>query len=96
MISTIVKDNDFELVTEFIKPDKKKRITIGMVSSLGAFNIYLNKVGQFILDPVRAVPSSEAWLHENKSAMASVQRGLQESAAGKVHSLGSFAAFTEE
>lgn len=85
----LLRNTDFELVTEFIKPDKKKRITLGAASLMGAFNMYLNKFGQIVLDPVRTVPASEAWLHENKSAMAAVQKGLKESAAGDVHYLGS-------
>ncbi|OHE76840.1 MAG: hypothetical protein A3F67_10095 [Verrucomicrobia bacterium RIFCSPHIGHO2_12_FULL_41_10] len=95
-ISTIVRDDSFKLINEFIKPDKKKRITLGIASSIGAFNVYLNKFGQLILDPVKAVPASEAWLYENKKALASVKKGLKESADGKVHSLGSFAKFIEE
>jgi len=95
-VSTILKDTSFELVTEFIKPDKKKRITLSGAVTMGAFNLYLNKCGQLILDPVKVVPTSEAWLYENKKALDSVQKGLQESAAGKVHSLGSFAKFIKE
>jgi|GEM_PF-901777 len=88
-IATILRDNEFELVTEFIKPDKKKRITLGIASSVSAFNVYLNKLGQIVLDPVRAVPASEAWLYENPKALAAVKKRLKESAQGKVHDLGS-------
>jgi hypothetical protein len=95
-ITTILRDRDFELITEFIKPDKKKRITLGVASSRGAFNVYLNKLGQIILDPVRAVPTSEAWLYENQDALASVHKGLKESEQGKVHDLGSFTKFAKE
>ncbi len=91
----ILKDYHFDLITEFVKPDNKKRITLGARTPMGAFNIYLNKFGQFILDPVKAVPASEAWLHENKKALASVKKGLKESAAGNVSSLGSFAHYVE-
>ncbi|MFZ4116564.1 MAG: hypothetical protein ACOYK6_07580 [Chthoniobacterales bacterium] len=86
---TLFKDTDFKLVTEFIKPDKKKRITLGAACVMEAFNIYLNKFGQILLDPVCAVSASEAWLHENKAAMALFEQGIQEPAASKVHGLGS-------
>ena len=42
-----------------------------------------NALGQIILDPVKAVPASEMWLYENPQALASVKRGLRESAEGK-------------
>ena len=95
-MATILKDNDFKLVTEFIKTDKKKRLTLGLADSFGAFNIYLNKFGQFILDPVQTVPASEAWLYKNKKALAAVKKGLKASAAGKVSFVGSFESFIEE
>lgn len=95
-ITTILRDNDFKLVTEFIKTDKKKRLTLGLADSLGAFNVYLNKFGQFILDPVQTVPASEAWLYKNKKALAAVKKGLKASAAGKVSFVGSFESFIEE
>lgn len=89
---SILRNDYFQLVAEFIKPDKKKRITLGAASLLdqeGGFNVYLNKAGQIILDPVRTVPASEEWLYKNKKALASVKKGLAESAAGDVHHLGS-------
>lgn len=98
-MTTILRDTNFELVTEFVKPDKKKRITLGIAAFLSkerAFNIYRNKSGQVVLDPVRAVPASEAWLYENPKALASVKKGLQESAQGKIRYLGSFAKFAKE
>lgn len=40
----------------------------------------LNKV-------LRLIPSSEAWLYENKNALESVQNGLQDAAQGKISKL---------
>jgi hypothetical protein len=45
---------------------------------------------------VKAVPAYETWLYENKSALASVKRGLADSAAGRTKSRGSFAAHAKE
>ena len=88
----VLKDTDFQLVTEFAQPDTKKRLSLG--AALGdatAYNIYSNPLGQLILDPVKAIPTSEIWLYENPQALASVKQGLRESAEGKSVYRGSFA-----
>lgn len=92
MSSTVIKNPDFRLVSEFAQPDAKKRLSLGeALSDATAFNIYRNTLGQIILDPVKAVPASEMWLYENEEALASVKRGLRESAEGKSVYRGSFA-----
>ena len=90
----VIKDRHFELVTEIQKPDAKKRLSLGAaMEQVGlAYNIYRNRLGQIMLDPVKAVPVYETWLFENKPALASVKRGLADSAAGRTKNLGSFAA----
>ena len=85
-------------MTEIQKPDAKKRLSLGqVVEEPGvAYNVYCNRLGQIVLDPVKAVPAYEAWLFENKAALASVRRGLAESAAGRTRNLGSFAQHADE
>ena len=91
-VSTILKNSEFELVTEFAQPDAKKRVSLGgALSGATAYNIYRNPLGQLILDPVKTVPASEMWLYENPQALASVKQGLKESAEGKSVYRGSFA-----
>ncbi len=90
----VVKDSDFHLVTEFVRPDAKRRLTLGGAATAAgatAFNIYRNAVGQIVLDPVKAIPAAEAWLWENPKALAAVRQGLKESAQGQTVYLGSFA-----
>jgi len=90
--SAVIKDTDFQLISEFAQPDAKKRISLGAaLRDATAYNIYRNPLGQLILDPVRTIPVSEAWLYENPSALASVKQGLRESAEGKSVYRGSFA-----
>jgi hypothetical protein len=90
--ATIIKNSEFELVTEFAQPDAKKRVSLGgALSGATAYNIYRNPLGQLILDPVRTVPASEMWLYENPQALASVKRGLKESVEGKSVFRGGFA-----
>jgi hypothetical protein len=95
--STIIKNPDFELVSEFAQPDAKKRLSLGeALGGAKAYNIYRNSLGQIILDPLRTVPASEMWLYENAEALASVKQGLRESAEGKSVYLGSFAKYAKE
>jgi hypothetical protein len=94
----VIKDTDFELITEIQRPDAKKRLCLGLaMEQLGVcYNIYRNRLGQIVLDPVKPVPAYETWLFENKEALASVKRGLAESAAGRTKSLGSFSAHAKK
>jgi hypothetical protein len=90
--STIIKNSDFKLLTEFAQPDAKRRLSLGEAShGATAYNIYRNPLGQLILDPVKTIPASEMWLYENAEALASVKQGLRESAEGKSVYRGSFA-----
>jgi hypothetical protein len=92
----VIKNDDFELVTEFAQPDSKKRLSLGSaLSGAGAYNVYRNRLGQVILDPVKAVPASEMWLYENPEALARVKQGLRESAEGKSVYRGSFAKYAK-
>jgi hypothetical protein len=94
---TIIKNSEFELVSEFAQPDAKKRLSLGQSLRVAtAFNIYRNSLGQFILDPVKAIPASEMWLYENADALASVKQGLRESAEGKSVNRGSFGKFARK
>ena|ERR1700690_1813617 len=96
-MSNVIKGTHFKLVTEMQKPDAKKRLSIGMAMEEppAAYNIYRNSLGQIVLDPVKAVPVHESWLFENKKALASVRRGLADSAAGRTKDLGTFAAHAD-
>ena len=97
-MADIVKDNNFELVTEIQRLDAKKRLSLGQAveEAAAAYNVYRNQLGQIILDPVKAIPTYEAWLFQNKEVLASMRRGLADSAAGRTHDLGSFAAHAKE
>jgi hypothetical protein len=97
MNPAIIKNTDFELVAEFAQPDAKKRLSLGeAMAGAGAFNVYRNTFGQLILDPVKAVPASEAWLHENPKLLASARRGIEQADSGQVHDLGDFTKHAKE
>ena len=92
-----VKTEGMKLVNELIKPDAKKRISLGfaMQEDPGAYNVYTNDFGQIVLDPVKAVPAYEVWLFENDAALAAVREGIAQAAAGKTKDLGSFARYAK-
>ncbi len=60
------------------------------------YHIYINSVGQIVLDPQVTIPASELWLFENKEALASVDRGMAESMDGQAINRGSFAKYIKD
>jgi hypothetical protein len=84
-IDSIVKDESFEKIAESVKPDSKRRVVLhGIQTEQGiTYHIYKNSIGQILLDPQITIPASEIWLFNNREALASVMRGLSDSAQGK-------------
>ena len=87
----ILRGTDFTQVAE-VYADAKRRVTLTRIKRAEkVYRVYENAIGQIILDPLVMVPASEMWLHENKAAIASVRKGLQESAEGKAVAMPSLA-----
>lgn len=89
----------FKCVAEALKVDAKSRINITKALLLQKdvlYNVYVNDMGQIMLDPVETVPIYEAWLFKNKEAKESLERGLEESSKNKTKYLGSFARHSKE
>ena len=82
----IIRNNDFEKVADSVKPDAKKRVVLpkSQVRDGVTYHIYVNGLGQIVLDPQVTIPAYEAWLFENPEALAAVRRGLADAAAGKI------------
>ena len=75
-----------------VKPDSKGRITLGKFArGVSSFAVRVDAEGRVILEPFAEVPARERWLFLNKTARGKVLRGLEDAAAGRVRSLGSFA-----
>jgi len=82
---TIIKDTHFKRVGESVKPDAKKRVVLPQPPATGVtYHVYINSLGQIVLDPQVTIPASELWLFQNPEALASVRRGLADAAKGKV------------
>ena len=80
----------------FVHPDSRGRITLGAVARDADYRVLVNERGQILLDPVVAIPVSEAWLWENPALRASMERALEQAAAAQFEDLGSFAQFADE
>ena len=82
----LIKDEDFVKIADSVKPDSKNRVAIraAIIQEGVSYHVYRNSLGQIILDPQITIPASEYWLFNNKEALASIQRGLIDSAQGRV------------
>ena len=68
-----------------VHPDAKGRIALGaLAKGISSFQIMEDKDGRIILEPLVEIPAREQWLFKNKEAMQQVQKGLKDSAKGKV------------
>ena len=82
---------NFRTAKGIVEPNSRGRLSIGAIAKGRSYRVQGNDAGQILLDPVVAIPERELWLHRNPEAITSIQRGLQQAAAGEVHDLGSFA-----
>jgi hypothetical protein len=81
-----VEDEFEEIGTRTI--DERKRLTLGdLIKDFRRVRLYRNVRGELFLKPVVEVPASEVWLYQNKEAIGSVARGLQDAGRGRVSKL---------
>jgi hypothetical protein len=79
-----------------IRPDSKGRISLGaLAKGISSFQATVDGSGRILLEPFAEIPAREKWLFENKAALEAVRLGLDQSAAGKTRSRGSFAKFAD-
>ncbi len=85
-MTTIIRDTEFTEIAENVKPDSKKRVVLpkSVMHEGVTYHVYQNRIGQIVLDPQVTIPASEAWLFKNSEALASVRRGLDDVAKGRV------------
>lgn len=69
-----------------LKPDSKGRITLGkLAKGISSFHVTVNnKEGQIILEPYTEIPLKESWLFNNKAALRQLNKGIKNSAQGKI------------
>jgi hypothetical protein len=86
----------FQARKGYVHPDARGRLTLGSAARDADYRVLVNEKGQILLDPVVPIPASEAWLWENPSLRASMERALSQAEEGKFEDLGSFAEFADE
>lgn len=80
-----------------LRPDSKGRITLGpLAAGISGFSVTIVEDHKILLEPYSEIPTREKWLFENKEALSLVNRGLEDAAAGRLISKGSFSKFTKE
>lgn len=68
-----------------LRPDSKGRVTLGkLAEGVSSYVARRQKDGRIILEPFVEIPADERWLYENREAMASVQRGIEDAKAGRL------------
>lgn len=81
---------------ELKRPDSAGRITIGREHKDKLFAVQPQPNGDILLSPVVVRHEREVWLYDNPEALASVKRGLAQSARGEGEYLGSFAQYADD
>jgi hypothetical protein len=86
MVTNIIRDKDFKGVAKSVKVDSKRRIVLpaSLVKEDITFHIYTNNAGQIVLDPQVTIPASELWVFQNPHISASLKKGLEDAAEGRV------------
>lgn len=84
MTQTLRINNDFQEVG-VLSVDDRNRITLGKhLKDFKRLKVFQDSQGAILLVPVVEIPASELWLHQNKEAMESLQRGLCDAKAGRI------------
>jgi hypothetical protein len=90
-----IASQHFLEIKDDVHADTRGRLTLGAVAKEKKYKVFVNDMGQILLDPVVSIPERELWLWQNAEALTSVQRGLNQAAEGQGRSLGSFAKYAD-
>ncbi len=105
MTTKVPQSTEFELVGE-ASLDSRNRVALtkavealrrrfGSVERLH-FAVMCNKDGQILLVPETTIPLREAWLYQNRAALKSVLKGIEQAERGKLLDRGSFARHVDD
>ena len=80
-----------------VRPDAKGRITLGaFAKGISSFRATKEKDGKIVLEPFVEIPAREHWIFKNPEALAALEQGLADSAAGRIHYLGDFSQYAND
>ena len=80
-----------------VRPDSKGRIALGsLAKGVSSYRLHQDNDGRLILEPYVEIPERERWLYKNPAALAALEAGLRDVAAGRIASLGSFAQYADD
>lgn len=71
------------IMKQLVHSDDKGRMNLGKQFANLNFLVEVLESGKIVLQRAAIIPESELWLHNNKKAMASVQRGLKQAKEGQ-------------
>jgi hypothetical protein len=95
-MAAIIRDEKLTRVSGSVKPDSRRRIVLPETTIKNediVYHVYTNSYGQIVLDPQVTIPASEAWIFEDKAALAALDKGMAESNNGQLIDRGSFAKY---
>ncbi|NRA89617.1 MAG: hypothetical protein HRU43_00510 [Simkaniaceae bacterium] len=83
---------------KILRPDAKGRICLGTLSrGISGYRAIIDEdTMEITLKPYTEMPLSEKWLFNNKAALESVKRGLEQSSQNQTTYHGSFVRYAEE
>jgi hypothetical protein len=98
-MTTIIRDEKLTRVPGNVKPDSRRRIVLPETTLEDkdiVYHVYINSYGQIVLDPQVTIPASEAWIFEDKTILASIDKGMDEAEKGHLIDKGSFSRYASD
>jgi hypothetical protein len=66
-----IASQDFREIKNDVHTDARGRLTLGAVAKEKKYKVFVNDMGQILLDPVVSIPERELWLWQNAEALDS-------------------------
>jgi hypothetical protein len=90
MYARSIGTNNWHDTGEETEPDEKNRVSLGAaVRTLPGvrYKVKQNDLGQILLDPVKLIPASEAWFHNDSKRAALFNLSVSQAEAGQLVSV---------
>jgi hypothetical protein len=80
-----------------VRPDAKGRITLGRIAKgISSFRVHQEEGGRIVLEPFVEIPAREHWIFKNPEALAMLEEGLRDAAAGRTVRMPNFAQYADD